>query len=76
MDSSYIIVRKIDGLLAKHFTDYHMFYLGVLLAVATQRMMQVNLIVDEMGVAFSIAKNVGSELHENTFSVTSLEYSL
>ena len=44
--------------------------------MATQRLMHVNFIVEETGVAFSIAKNVGSELHENSFSVRSLEYAL
>ena len=71
-----ILVREVDGLLAKHFADYHIFDLIVLLDVTTQRLMHVNFIVDEMGVAFAIAKNVGPELHQNSFSVTSLQHSL
>ena len=54
-----ILLREINGLLAKHFADDHIFDLGVLDDVATERLRRVDVVAEQLGVAFSLPKSVG-----------------
>ena len=54
-----ILLQEIDGLLAKHFADDHIFDLGVLDDLATERLRRIDVIAEQLGIAFSLPKNVG-----------------